>query len=240
MASAVPPRRMPSSLVTVPPAWAPGRSRVVPALVLRGGGPLVRGEAVLVQLGTDRCQSSRPSPRRCPGSAARRRSGPRSSRPNGQAWARRNPSAPAHRLHHQPRPHRLPRNDPGRGGVRACWDEPTGGQRSRPARNLASPRRGPRCARVKGLPDLAHAGPDHVVHDRGIDPAALRERREHEGGQVHGMHPGQPTVRLPTGVRTAATITASRTEPSLRVAGTGARPGFSCCPHQANIPFRRI
>ena len=42
-----------------------------------------------------------------------------------------------------------------------------------------------------------------------------------------GCTPDSPPLRLPTGVRTAATITASRTEPSLQVAGTGARPGFS-------------
>jgi hypothetical protein len=51
---------------------------------------------------------------------------------------------------------------------------------------------------VAGLiADLRHASPDHVVDNLGTDTGAFQQFVEDDGGQVGGVHPGQPTVALP-------------------------------------------
>ena len=60
------------------------------------------------------------------------------------------------------------------------------------------------------LADLRDAPPDHVVDEGGVEAGALGQRPQHVRRQVDRVDAGQRPLRLPTGVRTASTMTASR------------------------------
>jgi hypothetical protein len=59
------------------------------------------------------------------------------------------------------------------------------------------------------LADLADAAPGHVVDYGRIDPRPDGERLQDVGGQIGRVDPDRPPFLLPTGVRTAVTMTAS-------------------------------
>jgi len=227
MVSSVPPRRMPSSwVITVPSAWRPARSDRHSRLVLRGGGLLVRGELYHPAGYGTASTARRPSPRRCPGWGRRRRSGPgnprRAERPV-KGGAHRHP---AHRLHAPSHGHVvLPGDHAGRGEVHRCWEEPH-------CRSTVTPHGFGPARPEHGVPgdvegllaDLAQAAQTTSSTTAGSIPVRSASALSTCADRSTGCTPDSPPLRLPTGVRTAATITASRTKPSSRSPGPARGP----------------
>ena len=219
---------MPSSaLTTVPSGRVTGAIwRVEAAVVLRRGGLLVRGDGELVELLARRSPTARRSSRRrCPGSGTRRRSASRNGGAErvGRRRSERAHRHPAHRLDAAGDDDVVLAGDqPGRGEVhRLLARSRTAGRRSRRAPISGQPAASTAVRRdVEGLlADLADAAPDDVVDERRVDAGALRPARCSTcADRSAGCTPDSPPLRLPTGVRTASTITASRMSCPFRVA----------------------
>ena len=228
MLSSVPPRRTPSSVSTTVPSSS-FTGAICPAnrpSSIAAAAFCVRGERELVELRRGTGPSARRSSRRrSPGSARPRRRRSRRPEPDGFGQdARSGPSAPMEpigtRLIDSTPPATTtsywPLTRPAAAKCTDCWLEPhcrstvTPGTRLRPAGGEHGV-----AGDVEGLlADLADAAPDHVVDLGRVGQAcALGERVEHVRRQVHRVDPASAPFRFPTGVRTAATITASRIAP---------------------------
>ena len=121
----------------------------------------------------------------------------------------------------------------------ACWDEPhwrstvtPGTDSGQPAPSTALRAMSKVCSPTwLTQPQITSSTTAGSIPERSA--SALSTRADKSAGCT----PDSPPLRLPTGVRTAATITASRTEAVLHVAGTGPRPGFSGCPIRLTFRF---